>query len=458
MRFLEQMNAFVISPAVILMLGIVGIYFLVYLQAFVFRHPCVVVKGLFKQQSSEGVSSFRALTVALAGTLGVGNIVGVASAILAGGAGVMFWMWISALLSMLLKYSEVVLAMLYRQMDKEGKWHGGAYFYLHFLKCGKILAPLFAIGILLTSFFLGNAIQSNAAAVAVKSAFGVPRIVTGGILSCLVLMILLGGFSRVSSVTGILIPICSGGYLATSLAILALEWRALPSVFQLILREAFSFSAFGAGVGGYCILRSLRYGVTRGLLSTEAGCGTAPIAHACAGRQSAVEQGFFGLFEVVADLAVCTATGVVLLVAKRHLLCCPANGMEYAIAAYQVYFGAVAQWGMAVAVCVFAFATILGWSYYGSEALHYLGAKRIFYGLYTILYALGAGVFSFCQPEQTMIFADLTTGILTLVNLIGVCAKSQEIRVQTERYLKRHTTRKSRRHNIKNINRKIDSQ
>ena len=354
MSFFQQLYDLILSPVLLGCILLAGIYTTARLGSYFVRHPKGILKGIFLPDAENSrLSSWKALTVALAGTLGVGNIAGVASAIAIGGAGAVFWMWIGALLSMLIKYSEVVLAIRYRKPCKDG-YAGGAMYY--FSK--PIIGILFASFCLLASFALGNILQARTVAVTLERAFQFPPLFSGILLALLLYLTICRGFTRISAVTLCLVPLMSGLYIFLCAIILIGNWSAIPSVLWEIIRDAFSPHAIAGGAGGLGLAAIIRAGISRGLITHEAGCGTAPIAHAEANTNDPVRQGFLGIFEVFADtIILCTLTAIVLLIHRRqaHTLT-PIEGMDAVISAFAPAFGKFSA--PLLAILLFCFATL----------------------------------------------------------------------------------------------------
>ena len=313
---METINGFLSGILMPVLLMGAGIWFAVQLRFFYILHPIRFCRTLADAHKGGGVSPVRALSQALAGTLGVGNMAGVATAIVAGGPGAILWMWISALCAMSVKYAEVRLAVEHRR-DGDGGFFGGAMYYIKDI-FGKKLPMLgaavgggFAVLCMVNSLLTGNIVQMHAAA----SVFPwMPPLILGGIIAALSFVIACGGAGRVSEVTMGLIPFLSGAYMLISVVILIRNGSRIPGVLQDIFSAGLSFHAAAGGVTGFAVNRAIRFGVTRGIFSNEAGCGTSPTAHAAANTKSAHHQGCFGIFEVFADtIVLCTMTALVIL-------------------------------------------------------------------------------------------------------------------------------------------------
>jgi AGCS family alanine or glycine:cation symporter len=380
------------------------------------------------------LSSLRALSIALAGTLGVGNISGVVSAICLGGAGAIFWMWIGAIFSMIIKYSEVVLAVRYRRRTADGYIGGAMYYMPH-----KFLAILFSILCIIASFSIGNFLQVQAISSTLSSVCQINPVHIGLILAILVYLSIHKGIHSVSKVTSVLVPIMSFLYTTICLIVIFSNPLKLLSVLKTILLDAFQpLSAIG-GITGLLLSKGVHYGILRGILSNEAGCGTAPIAHAGADTNCEVRQGFWGIFEVFADtIIMCSLSAFVLLYFQDNFP--DISGMELMICCFSSVIGSSA--GILVATCIlfFAFATIVGWSYYGKVSLEYLTKSKKIRMLYYILYSTGI-IVGVMMPEKFMWnLADITIGSMAIINTIVILTKRQEIVITTQKFFKKENT------------------
>ena len=396
----------------VLLLGVGLIYFIA-LRAFPFVHPVRAFKCALGRNTR---SALGALSVALGGTLGVGNITGVALALAAGGAGALFWMWVSAAFAMFLKYGEVVLALLYRQRGTDGTWEGGAMYYLRAYggRVGKAVAAVFAVLCLLCALTLGAPVQSNAAATAAKEVLGIPAGVIGGALFLLTSLAVFGGARKIFSFTERVVPLMSVLYLCLSVYAVVTHASALGGALSRVFAEAFSFSAGAAGTGGFLVSRAVRYGVTRGLLSNEAGAGTAPMAHAVA-ENAPASQGIMGLWEVAIDTFVfCTATALPVLIAFPDGF--PAGtGVFLVTEAFSLLVGPIAPLVLCVSIFLFAYATVLAWCYYGKRALGYLSSDPRARRLYLCGYVFAVGAGAFLQEGRLF---EVTDGVLCLLTML----------------------------------------
>ncbi len=409
-----------------------GGYFLWYLRKSFLWHPRRMLALICRKTEGE-TSPLRALSVSLAGTLGVGNIVGVAVAMVIGGAGSLFWMWISALLSMILKYAEIVLAHRYKTEEK-GCFRGGPMYYMEKGvggRLGKGLAVCFSALGLFSAFSMGNMVQMNAGAEAMRSAFSVPPFWFGVISAVLVGLLLFGGFRMISGVTSVLIPLLSFVYLVLSLRVVVMDAARLPAVFSGILRDAFDVSAAAGGVTGFFLTGALRQGVAKGSFSHEAGCGTAPMAHAGADTKSPAGQGLFGIFEVFFDtIVLCSLTGFVILLAREGEFATD-NGIHLVIWSFAKYYGRGAAYFVSLMIVCFAFATVVCWGYYGKVCLSYFTENAYLMRGYDLMYA-AVTVLAAVLPESSVWeMSDVTVALMTMINLTAVLWLRREIREET---------------------------
>ncbi|MBR6917498.1 MAG: sodium:alanine symporter family protein [Clostridia bacterium] len=431
MHFLESTNSFLSGIILPVVLIGCGIYLAVRLKLFYVLHPVRFAKDLKNSAAKGGTSPFKALSVALAGTLGVGNISGVATAIFAGGAGAVFWMWVSALAAMSVKYAEVFLAVKYRKKDcarGDGVYHGGAYYYMCEglePKIGKRaargIASFFSILLVSNSVLTGNIVQVNAASAVFD---GVPKIVCGAAIALFVLAVVAGGAKRVGDFTVRVIPILTALYIILSLYIIISNSERIGGVFSEIVRSALDFKAAAGGVAGFGISRAVRFGVTRGIFSNEAGCGTAPTAHASANTISPHHQGCLGIFEVFCDtIVMCTMTALVILLARVP----GKDGIPLSLASYGAFCGSFGSAAIGISVVIFALATVICQEYYGVEALSALGVsskKRYIYFAVSFAATLIGSVVS---PGVVWQFADLEIALMTVVNTLSVFILSDEV-------------------------------
>ena len=424
-------------PAMICIVG-VGLLLSIrtgFLQIRKFPYAMKVTIGrmLKKREASDGaLTPFQAVCTALAATVGTGNIAGVAGAIAIGGPGAVFWMWISALLGMCTKFSEVTLAVHFREKNAEGDLVGGPMYYIKngLKKQWHWLAYLFAAFGVLTVFGTGNATQVNTITTAIDSAlynYGVIseqnvstlNLVIGIILAVLIGLILLGGIKRIGQVAEKLVPFMAVIYIILAIGVVILNYRNIPTVFASIFKGAFSpASVTGGAVGS--IFMSMKKGVSRGIFSNEAGLGTGSIAHACADTRKPVKQGFFGIFEVFVDtIVICTLTAFVILCSGVPVGYGDAAGAELTILGFTSTYGSWVSIFTAIAMCCFAFSTIIGWGLYGTRCVEFLLGTRA-NRPFMILYALVAIVGATMELGLMWNIAETFNGLMVIPNLIAV--------------------------------------
>ena len=424
-------------PAMICIVG-VGLLLSIrtgFLQIRKFPYAMKVTIGrmLKKREASDGaLTPFQAVCTALAATVGTGNIAGVAGAIAIGGQGAVFWMWISALLGMCTKLSEVTLAVHFREKNAEGDLVGGPMYYIKngLKKQWHWLAYLFAAFGVLTVFGTGNATQVNTITTAIDSAlynYGVIseqnvstlNLVIGIILAVLIGLILLGGIKRIGQVAEKLVPFMAVIYIILAIGVVILNYRNIPTVFASIFKGAFSpASVTGGAVGSFFM--SMKKGVSRGIFSNEAGLGTGSIAHACADTRKPVKQGFFGIFEVFVDtIVICTLTALVILCSGVPVGYGDAAGAELTILGFTSTYGSWVSIFTAIAMCCFAFSTIIGWGLYGTRCVEFLLGTRA-NRPFMILYALVAIVGATMELGLMWNIAETFNGLMVIPNLIAV--------------------------------------
>ena len=452
-------------PALIL-LGGVGILMTVLTKFFQIGHfgywwKCTV-GAIFKDKdvtshtSDKTISQFQSLCTALAATVGTGNIVGVASAVAIGGPGAVFWMWIIAFFGMMTNYSENVLGILYRIKDKEGEWHGGAMYYLrdglgakkNCKTIGKVLAVLFSIFCLLASFGIGNMSQinsmvSNVVAAGKNLGFTIPNIAVGIFLFVAVSAVVVGGLKRIATVTEKLVPFMVIIYIIGTLVIIFTHITAVPKVFALIFKGAFAMKSVTGGVIGSGIALAMKQGFKRGVFSNEAGLGSSVMVHSSSNVKEPVQQGMWGIFEVFADtIIVCTLTALTLLSSGAVDL---ESGVVVADAEYSSLmswtfanqFGKVGSVFIALAILLFAYSTVLGWSHYGSTACRYLfGDNGV--AIYRVIFCAIVLAGSVMEAQLAWDISDTFNGLMMLPNLIGVLVLSPEVVKATNNYVDRY--------------------
>jgi AGCS family alanine or glycine:cation symporter len=416
-----------------------GVFFLIYLRLEPLRSPRRMLAAMRGEGARRGgVSSFRAVTLALAGTLGVGNVVGVASALRIGGAGAIFWMWMSACIAMILKYAEVTLAVRHRRPHRRG-WRGGAYYYIkdHFEgkgmpRMGATLGAIFAILILLNALTMGGIVQVNAVAEAMEGTLHLPAWVSACLLIILLIPFLTRGTGSIAALTERLVPIMSVGYLLLSVAVLILRHEAVGDALRSIFSEAFTAEGMTGGAIGALFSEAARAGTMRGLLSNEAGCGTAPTAHAAAETELPAAQGVWGIFEVFVDtILLCTATALVMLVSPVA----EGEGVMAAIGAYTAVLGDWAGAFLTVAIFSFAYATLLCWMNYAGESIAFLSERTRWKYAYATALIACVLVGAYSTPHAVLALTDGIVTALTALNLLTLVAMRREVLRETKNWL-----------------------
>lgn len=429
-------NSLVWGPAMLALILGTGLYLSIGLRGIPLRKVGYGFRQLFKGQKGSGegdISPFNALMTSLSATVGTGNIVGVATAVGIGGPGALFWMWCTALVGMATKYGEAVLAVEYRETDELGKKVGGPMYYIRNGLGPKWawLGFLFALFGAIAGFGIGNTVQANSVADALNSSFAIPEQVSGLLMMVLVGLVLLGGIQRIASVAGKLVPLMTVFYLVATLIILLLNLGAIPAAIVLVIKSAFSPVAAGGGFAGASIMLALRMGVARGVFSNEAGLGSAPIAHAAAETDSPVRQGTIAMLGTFIDtLVICTMTGLVLIITGAW------NSGEQGAALTTLAFSTVLPYGdklVSICLLLFAFSSLLGWSYYGERCAEYLLGVKVIVP-FRILWVLAIYVGATRELSEVWGIADILNGLMAIPNLIGLLLLSPIIFKLTKDY------------------------
>ena len=428
----------------ILLVG-TGIFLTVKLNFLPWRNLGRSLKTLFSKESfrtdnGEGdISPFSALMTALAATVGTGNIVGVATAMAAGGPGALVWMWISAAFGISTKYAECALALKYRSVNSKGEMCGGPMYTLKNglknKKFGGILAVLFALFTVLASFGIGNFTQANSIASALSSTFSVSEKLVGVILVVLIALIVLGGIKSISKVSTVLVPAMAVFYIVTGLLVVVINYRNLPAGIAEIFKLAFTPRAAAGGIAG-TVLTSMRYGIARGVFSNEAGLGSAAISAASATSDHHVRQGYINMCGTFIDtIIVCTITG--LAIASSGVLGhTDAEGAVLTIAAFESALGKLGAVFVTVGIVLFAFSTIIGWEYNGEKALEFLFKKPVVCYIYRIVFSVLTFVGATVSLDIVWSFSDIANGLMAIPNLISLIALSTVLAKDTKEFQK----------------------
>ena len=435
MEFLAHLTDFIWSPWLLGLFLLTGLVYSLgsgFFQIFGFRLWLRSTLGsLFhgRKKAGGGLSSLQALATALASTMGTGSIAGVATALTLGGPGAVFWMWISALLAMMTGCGEKLLAVKYQRLAPGGGLQGGPMFYLRDGVGSPLLAGWFALACLPATLAGGNLVQSSSIALSLEAAFGLERVWAGVVTTLLAGLVMVGGIGRIAKVSSALVPAMALLYLGSGSLVLAGNWRAIPEAVELIFTCALSPSAALGGGAGWTVASALRYGVARGVFTNEAGLGTSAMAHGAAQVDHPARQGMWGVFEVfLSTLVVCTVTALTILVSGAWE---PANpsmltGAPLTAAAFGSVLGRAGEGVVALSLLLFAFSSILGWSYSGQQCLRYLsGGDRLLPAYRTVFLACTlAG--ALWEPGAIWLLVDLSNALMALPNLAALLMLAPE--------------------------------
>ncbi len=444
---IEIYNNYVGVYAVLAMLVPTGIYFIIrlkFLNVTKLWHSIQVVAGKFDKKGDKGdVSHFKALTTALSATVGTGNIVGVSLAIYWGGPGAIFWMWVTGFLGMILKYAECTLSHKYRVFNSDGSVSGGPMYYMEnglkgmLGKGAKVMAVIFAVATILCSLGTGNMAQANSITGALSTSYSIEAWLAGIVITFLVLLVIVGGIKRIAEVTSLLVPFMAILYFLAAITVLAVMYQDIPSAFRLIFYDAFHGEyAKEAGILGGLFL-AMTWGIKRGLFSNEAGQGSAPIAHAAAKTEYAAREGLVASLEPLIDtLIICTMTALVIIVTGAWNT--DIQGVGMTIEGMKIGLGQIgmhlwAQHIVTIGLILFAFSTVISWSYYGTRSVNYLFGEK-YIKPYRYVYALFVFFGSIFGIELVWHFVDMVITFMTIPNLIALLLLSGVLMKETKNY------------------------
>ncbi|HEP1843569.1 TPA: sodium:alanine symporter family protein [Streptococcus suis] len=438
LELMQNINNFVWGPPLLLLLVGTGVYFTLRLGVFQISKLPTAFRLIFSSdQSGQGdVSSFAALCTALAATVGTGNIVGVATAITTGGPGALFWMWVAAFFGMATKYAEGFLAIKYRTKDANGQAAGGP---MHYITLGmgqkwKPLAIFFAIsGVLVALLGMGTFSQVNSIASSMSSSFGLAPQLVSIVTAISIAFFIFGGIEKISDVSTKIVPFMAILYILASLTVLALHWDQLIPTLALVLKSAFTPAAAVGGFAGATVQQAIQRGIARGVFSNESGLGSAPIAAAAAKSDNPVEQGLISMTGTFIDtLIICTLTGLMILVTGQWSVA-GLEGAPLTQAAFASVFGQPGALALTISLALFAYTTILGWSYYGERCIEFLfGTKSIL--PYRLVFVAMVALGGFLKLDLIWTIADIVNGLMALPNLIALLALSPIIIKETRQY------------------------
>lgn len=430
---IATLSAWVWGPPMLTLLLGTGLYLTILLKGMQFRALPLALKLIFhKDHHHEGdISHFAALMTALAATVGIGNIVGVATAITLGGPGAVFWMWVTGMLGMATKYAEAVLAIKYREKGPHGM-RGGPMYYLAKGAGLPWLGAMFAIFTAFAAFGIGNMTQANATAKIFESTFHIAPHITGWVLMILTGLVILGGIRSIGKFTSLLVPFMILAYVGTSLVVLFINMNKIPHAFSLIFNHAFNPISASGGFIGATVAAAMRYGIARGVFSNESGLGSAPIAAAAARTNDPVKQALVSMTQTFIDtLVVCTMTALIILTANAWTQ--GVSPAELTSVSMAETLGSTGNMIVAIATALFAYSTLIGWNYYGEKAIEYLFGPRAipsYRVLFTAAVMLGA------TTSLTFVwnFSDLMNGMMAIPNLIGLLLLAKIVKSETNRY------------------------
>ncbi len=450
-EILQVVDDFVWGPVMLALLVGTGIFLTFRLKFLTWRNlPYAIRLTLSKESRTKhgagDVSPFAALTTALAATIGTGNIVGVATAMVSGGAGALVWMWISACFGLTSKFSECMLAIKYREVNAQGEMSGGPMFTMKKAfknqAFGNALGWLFALFAVIASFGIGNLTQANSISDAMNNTFDVPTWLTGVIITALSLCIIVGGIKSISKLSSVIVPCMAIFYVIGGLIVILGNIKNVPSGVAEIFRMAFSVKAVAGGVGGTIVasmMSGMRYGIARGVFSNEAGMGSAAITAASATTNNPVRQGYINMTGTFWDtIVVCTITG--LCIASSGVLGMTdasgkaIEGSELTIEAFQTVLGPAGGWMVTIGIALFAFSTILGWEYHGEKALEYLAGTHKYNMIYRVVFSAVAFIGATTTLSIAWKFSDIANALMAIPNLICLLALSGELAKDVEAF------------------------
>ncbi len=422
-EIIKTINHWAWGAPMLMLIAITGIFLTLGLKAY----PLLNIKKGFallwssRRPKGEGdISGFNALMTSLSATIGTGNIAGVATAIAMGGPGALFWMWMIALVGMATKYAEAVLAVHYREKDENGNFVGGPMYYI---KNGlgenwKWMAATFAFFGMIAGFGIGNGVQANSVADVMHNSFNIPELATGIVMAILAALVLLGGIKRIATVAGKLVPFMAIAYIIAGLILLVINFEQIPDAFNTILTHAFTPISAVGGFAGATVWAALRFGIARGVFSNEAGLGSAPIAHAAAQTNNPVQQGTIAMLGTFIDtLIICTITGLVIV--SSGVWQTGESGAKLTSMAFSQGLPSIGEYIVTFGLIVFAFTTLLGWSFYGEKCAEYLfGVKSII--IFRILWIIAIPVGATFHLDSAWLVADTLNALMAIPNLVAL--------------------------------------
>lgn len=407
-----------------------GIFFTVGSKFFQIRYIKKWLSLIFNLNSSKNknkISPFAALSTALAGAMGTGNIIGVSCALALGGPGAVFWMWLASFFSMMTIFAENVLGVIYRKKDKTGKYHGGPMYYINNgLKCKK-LSLIFCLACIGSSFGVGNMVQANSLALTLKSSFNIPNTLVAAVLSFATCLVIIGGIKRISNITEKIIPFITLFFMLGGIIVILHNYKNLPEVFNNIFKGAFCLKSASGGAGGFIIANAIKFGVSKGVFSNEAGLGSSPIIYSESEVSSSVEAGMWGIIQVFIDTIIgCSITALCILSFNPNEININDGTIDTCVKAFSSVLGKFGIFFVSFSIVIFAFATIISWSYYAEKSLYYMFRGK-FKWTYKILYCIFAGVGCMLNLNMVWDIADIFNALMAIPNVIAILLLSKHV-------------------------------
>lgn len=451
-KVLSAVDTFVWGPVMLILLVGTGVFLTIRTGFLPWRNLGYALKSTLSKEArkkgkGEGdISPFSALTTALAATIGTGNIVGVATAMVSGGPGALVWMWISACFGLTSKFSECMLAIKYREVNEKGEMSGGPMYTMKkafkHKKFGAFLGWLFALFAVIASFGIGNLTQANSISSSIQTTFHVPVAVTGAVITVLALIIIVGGIKTISKVSSVVVPFMAIFYVIAGLVVIVGNIRQLPEGVAMIFSMAFSVKAVGGGLCGTIVasmMEAMRYGVARGVFSNEAGMGSAAITAAAASTDNPVRQGYINMTGTFFDtIVICTVTGLAVcssgVLGTTDASGALIEGSALTIAAFRTVLGEFGAWMVTIGIALFAFSTILGWEYHGEKALEYIVKKRSICIAYRVIFSVIAFFGATMSLDLVWNLSDIANALMAIPNLICMLALSGVIAKEVKRF------------------------
>ncbi len=437
--FLDKVDGYVWGPFLIAFLLFTGIFLTIryrFIQIRKFRHGVDLITGRYEDPKDEGeITHFQALSAALSATIGTGNIAGVATAIVSGGPGAVFWMWVTGALGMVNKYNSALLGLKFRKMHRDGTASGGPMYYLERGLKAKSVGWLFALFGAVASFGIGDMVQANSVAKPLEENLGIPSLATGLIVALFVGLVIIGGIKRIGKVASKIVPFMCIIYVLGALIILLTHFEKLPYAFSLIIKHAFSPTSAAGGFLGATVAQTIRFGVARGLFSNEAGLGSASIAHSAAKTKEPVREGLVAMLGPFVDtIVICTMTALVIIITGAWTSGLTSSPLS--AHAFDIGLPGVGKWIVTFGLVFFAFSTMLTWSYYGDRCSEYiLGSKAVM--PYRWFFVLFIPIGAIVKIDLVWLLTDITNGLMAFPNLIGILGLSGLVAKMTNEYFSR---------------------